>query len=73
MCSHRRTEVYDNVNTPTQIQEDKMYSYRKPTTIDLVTTYGIHIHRHDTFHMAVQKNIVLILGQEFIKMKCAIE
>ena len=32
-----------------------------------------YIYRHDTFNVAVQENVVLILGQEFIETKYAVE
>jgi hypothetical protein len=32
-----------------------------------------HIHRHDTFNVAVEENVGLIVGQEFIETKCEVE
>ena len=49
-----------------------MCSYHKPND-NLSGHHTGYIHRHDTFNVAVQKNVGLTLGHEFIEKKCAVE
>ena len=49
-----------------------MCSYSKPNDNWSGHQIGC-IHHHDTFNVAVEENVGLILGQEFIETKCKVE